>query len=262
MARRAPAQQEAELADSAFRVVIPARYASTRFPGKPLALLAGKTMIRHVHERAAASGAAEVIVATDDQRIAAECRNFGAVVAMTRGDHASGTDRVAEVARRCDWPADSVVVNVQGDAPLVPPASIAQVAALLAAHPAAAIATLCTPITAPADYANPNVVKVVVDRSGRALYFSRASIPAAAHGTTGSPEAWRHIGLYAYRVRSLQLLSATAPCRLEQCEHLEQLRALWLGLEIRVAQAAAAHGPDVDIPEDLAAVRRTLESID
>jgi 3-deoxy-manno-octulosonate cytidylyltransferase (CMP-KDO synthetase) len=168
---------------------------------------------------------------------------------------------VAEVARRCDWPADSVVVNVQGDAPLVPPVSIAQVAALLAAHPAAAIATLCTPISAAADYSNPNVVKVVADRAGRALYFSRASIPAAAHGTSRYPEAWRHIGLYAYRVRSLQLLSATAPCKLERWENLEQLRALWLGLEIRVAQAAAMHGPDVDTPEDLAVVSRALESI-
>jgi 3-deoxy-manno-octulosonate cytidylyltransferase (CMP-KDO synthetase) len=248
------------VAESAFRVVIPARYASTRFPGKPLVRLAGKTMIHHVHERATASGASEVIIATDDARIAGECRGFGAPVVMTGAEHVSGTDRIAEVARLRDWPADAIVVNVQGDSPLVPPASIAQVARLLADHPDAAIATLCTRITSAVDYTNPNVVKVVADKTGRALYFSRAPIPAMAHAADIAPEAFRHIGLYAYRVRELQLLSVTPPCALERCEKLEQLRALWLGLEIRVAEATAAHGPDVDRPEDVAAVERALTS--
>jgi 3-deoxy-manno-octulosonate cytidylyltransferase (CMP-KDO synthetase) len=253
--------EELQLAETGFRAVIPARFASTRFPGKPLALLAGKSMVRHVHERAVASGAAEVIVATDDARIAAECAGFGASVLMTRADHPSGTDRIAEVARLRGWGADSIVVNVQGDSPLVPPESIAQVASLLAGHPQAGIATLCTRIRSPAEYANPNVVKVVMDRVGRALYFSRAAIPAVAHGSEAMPEAWRHIGLYAYRVRDLELLTATAPCAIERCEKLEQLRALWLGLEIRVAEAAAVHGPDVDAPEDVNAVSRALSAM-
>ncbi len=248
------------MAESAFRVVIPARYASTRFPGKPLVRLAGKTMIRHVHERATASGASEVIVATDDARIVGECRDFGATVMMTSAGHVSGTDRIAEVARARAWPGEAIVVNVQGDSPLVSPASIAQVARLLVDHPGAAIATLCTRIASAVDYTNPNVVKVVADRDGKALYFSRAPIPAVAQGADVAPQASRHIGLYAYRVRELQQLSSTPPCLLERCEKLEQLRALWLGMEIRVAEAAAAHGPDVDTPDDVAAVERALAS--
>lgn len=241
-----------------FRVVIPARYASTRFPGKPLALLAGRPMIRHVFDRATASGAAEVVVATDDERIADAARAFGAPVVMTRADHASGTERVAEVAGLRRWGADTIVVNVQGDSPLTPARSVVQVAALLAENPRPAIATLCTPIASAAEFASPNVVKVVMDRSGRALYFSRAPIPCAAHGTTGLPEAWRHLGLYAYRVAGLQRLSEAPPCRLESVEKLEQLRALWMGMEVRVAVAEQAHGPDVDTPEDVALVEEFL----
>lgn len=241
-----------------FRVVIPSRYASTRFPAKPLALLAGKPMVRHVHERAAASGASAVIVATDDARIADAARAFGADVAMTRADHASGTDRIAEVAIARGWSPDAIVVNVQGDSPLVPPASIRQVAELLAAHPSAALATLCVPIAGEADYRSPHVVKVVATADGRALYFSRAPIPSTGHGVSGVPEAYRHLGIYAYRVAPLLALSRTAPCALETVEKLEQLRALWLGMEIRIAVAAAAHGPDVDTPEDVAVVEAYL----
>jgi 3-deoxy-manno-octulosonate cytidylyltransferase (CMP-KDO synthetase) len=225
-------------------------------------MLAGQPMIRHVWERAVASGAAETLVATDDARIAAAVRAFGAPVVMTRADHASGTERIAEVASARDWDAHAIVVNVQGDSPLVPTRSIVQVAALLAAHPHAAIATLCTPITSVAEYTSPNVVKVVADCEGRALYFSRAPIPSAAHGAAGSlPVAWRHLGLYAYRVGDLQRLAASPPCDLEQTEKLEQLRALWLGMEIRIGIAAERHGPDVDAPEDVEAVEAFLAAL-
>lgn len=241
-----------------FRVVIPARYASTRFPGKPLALLAGKPMIQHVYEKAAASGAAEVIVATDDARIAEAARAFGAAVAMTGAEHQSGSERVAEVARARAWRADAIVVNLQGDSPLMPSRSVAQVADLLAAAPQASMATLCTPITEAEDYRNPNVVKLVMDEAGRALYFSRAAIPSTSHGAQALPAAWRHLGIYGYRVGDLARLSAAEPCALEMVEKLEQLRALWLGMEIRVAQVIDAHGPDVDVPADLVAVERLM----
>ncbi|MCC7257679.1 MAG: 3-deoxy-manno-octulosonate cytidylyltransferase [Gammaproteobacteria bacterium] len=243
---------------TAFHVVIPARHASTRFPGKPLALLAGRPMIRHVHERGCQSGAASVIVATDDERIAAVARGFGAEVALTSASHTSGTERVAEVAEARAWPDDAIVVNLQGDSPLMPPENLRQVATLLADRPAAAVGTLCTRLTSTADHTNPNVVKVVMDRDGRALYFSRAPIPWAAHGTATAPEAWRHLGLYAYRVGDLRRLARAEPCQLETVEKLEQLRALWLGLEVRVGVAAAAPGPDVDTPDDVALVERHL----
>lgn len=244
-----------------FHVVIPARYASTRFPGKALAELDGKMIIQHVYERARASRASEVIVATDNVQIAEVCRHFGAQVAETRSDHESGTDRVAEVARKKGWPADSIVVNVQGDSPFIPPASIDQAADLLAKFESAAIATLCEKITDPASYRDANVVKVVCDEFGRALYFSRASIPALAHDIDQEtkvkmPDAWRHIGLYAYRVSALERLTNADSCYLEKWEKLEQLRALWLGMEIRVAIAMEEHGPDVDTPEDLETAAR------
>jgi 3-deoxy-manno-octulosonate cytidylyltransferase (CMP-KDO synthetase) len=247
------------MTDPVFRIVIPARHASTRFPGKALAELGGKPIIRHVCDAARASRAAEVVVATDDTRIAEVCAAFGAEVAMTRADHESGTDRVAEVAEQRNWPPDSIVVNVQGDAPLMPGASIDQVANLLADNVSADIATLCSAITDPAQFQDTNVVKVVFDTTGRALYFSRAPIPAVAHGSAdaeGALEAWRHIGLYAYRAESLIRLAHLPPCALEQREKLEQLRALWHGMEIRVGIATEAHGPDVDTPEDLVAVER------
>jgi 3-deoxy-manno-octulosonate cytidylyltransferase (CMP-KDO synthetase) len=249
--------------ETAFYVVIPARYASTRFPGKALATLAGKPMIQHVYERARSSRARSVIIATDDERIADAARHFGAPIQMTRDDHVSGSDRVAEVARELGWSSDSVVVNVQGDVPLIPSSSIDQVAQLLIDNPAAGMATLCTQITETSDYLDNNVVKVVFDASGRALYFSRAAIPCdAAARVSGGQElllnAWRHIGIYAYRAKTLQQITNTAPCALERLEKLEQLRPLWHGMEIRVAAAQESHGPDVDTPEDLRAAEGYL----
>ncbi len=241
-----------------FHVVIPARFASSRFPGKALADLAGRTVLEHVWRQARQSAAAEVLVATDDERIATVARRFGAEVVQTRASHRSGTERAAEVAAARRWPDDAVVVNCQGDVPLIAPASINQVAALLVAWPGVAMATLCTPIETLQEYRNPNVVKVVCAADGRALYFSRASIPSASHGagTSGDtanavPESFRHVGLYAYRAGALRQLAAAPPCVLEVTESLEQLRALWLGLEIRVALAGELLGPDVDTPEDL-----------
>jgi 3-deoxy-manno-octulosonate cytidylyltransferase (CMP-KDO synthetase) len=248
---------------TAFRVVIPARYESSRLPGKVLRELAGKCMLQHVWERASASAAIEVVVATDNDAVAAAASAFGAQVALTSIDCQSGSDRVAEVCAQQAWPEDSVVVNVQGDAPLLPPASINRVASLLLTHRNASIATLCTPLTSAEDYSDPNVVKVVFDRGGRALYFSRAAIPAAGHGSDGGWEAGaRHLGLYAYRVAALRELAATPPCELEQLERLEQLRALWLGMEIRIAVDPEAHGPDVDTEADLERVAALLAAAD
>jgi 3-deoxy-manno-octulosonate cytidylyltransferase (CMP-KDO synthetase) len=244
-----------------FRVVIPARHGSTRLSGKPLALLAGEPMILHVHRIALRSGAAEVIVATDDEQIRAACAAAGAVVEMTSAAHASGTDRIAEIAARRGWADEEIVVNVQGDEPLLPHSLIAQAASLLAANPAAAIATLATPIATDAEYLDPNVVKVVARADGMALYFSRAPIPWDRDGATPVPAsrerhrgARRHIGLYAYRVSALRALAAAPATGLELRERLEQLRALSIGLSIAVADAAEAPGPGVDTPEDLARV--------
>ena len=245
--------------ESGFRVVIPARFGSTRFPGKVLASLAGRPILQHVFEHAVQSGATEVVIATDDDRVRSVALDFGAAVVMTRADHASGTDRIAEVAAQAGWPDAAVVVNVQGDAPLLPSTSIAQVAALLQEHSAADMATLCTAIEDPRQYLDPNIVKVVMDRDGRALYFSRSPIPAAGHGDhVAAVESWRHLGIYAYRVAALVTLTGTGPCYLEKIEKLEQLRALWLGMEIRVGIARESLGPDVDTPEDLEAAARFL----
>jgi 3-deoxy-manno-octulosonate cytidylyltransferase (CMP-KDO synthetase) len=248
-----------------FRVVIPARYPSTRLPGKPLRLLAGKPMVQHVYERACASGAAEVIVATDDDRVLQACRAFGAPVLLTDPNHPSGTDRLAEVAALCGWHDDQIVVNVQGDEPLLPPANVAQAAQLLMADPGAAIATLATPIRSLHEFMDPNAVKVVAAANGRALYFSRAPIPwqrdSAADGLgsqTSFGTALRHVGLYAYRVVALRQLAAWAPSPLELAERLEQLRAMENGLAIAVAVAAEAPGPGVDTEADALAVERLL----
>ncbi len=248
-----------------FRVVIPARHASARLPGKPLALLAGTPMVLHVHRLAVRSGAVEVIVATDDERIRATCAAAGAAVEMTSAQHRSGTDRIAEIAGRRGWKADDIVLNVQGDEPLLPPALIARAAALLADNPRAAIATLATPIGTERDYFDPNVVKVVTRADGMALYFSRAPVPWDRDGSDAvpaSPErhrgARRHIGLYAYRVSALVALAAAPASTLELRERLEQLRALDLGLPILVEDAADAPGPGVDTAEDLARVDALL----
>lgn len=248
-----------------FTVVIPARYASTRLPGKPLADIGGKPMVVRVAERASKSGASDVVVATDDRRILEAVTAHGFRALMTRTDHASGTDRLAEVAKKLRLPARHIVVNVQGDEPLIAPALIRRVAENLAAHREAAISTAACRIRDAADIANPNVVKVVTDRNGLALYFSRAPIPYARDAwAAGKPgrvlpaglPALRHLGIYAYRCSFLHAYNRLAPAAIEQFEALEQLRALAHGYRISVAVSGAAPHPGVDTPRDLARVRR------
>ncbi|BAN47880.1 3-deoxy-manno-octulosonate cytidylyltransferase [Metapseudomonas resinovorans] len=249
----------------AFTVVIPARYASTRLPGKPLQDIAGKPMVQHVWEQARRSAAERVVVATDDARIVEACQAFGAEVLLTRVDHNSGTDRLAEVATQLGLASDAIVVNVQGDEPLIPPAIIDQVAANLAAHPEAGIATLAEPIQDVQALFNPNVVKVAADLNGLALTFSRAPLPWARDAFAVSREQLpaevpyrRHIGIYAYRAGFLHDFVAWGPCWLENTECLEQLRALWHGVRIHVADALEAPPAGVDTAEDLERVRRLL----
>jgi 3-deoxy-manno-octulosonate cytidylyltransferase (CMP-KDO synthetase) len=246
-----------------FSVVIPARYASSRFPGKPLADLGGRPMVVRVAERARASGAAEVIVATDHDGIAAAVKKFGYPVVMTRGNHVSGTDRIAEVAAKRRYAARAIVVNVQGDEPLIQPALIRRVARDLAAHREADIATACHPLDSARDLANPNVVKVALDREGYALYFSRAPIPWArdawARGVTRIPAglpAYRHLGIYAYRAAFLRAYTRLPSVAIERLEALEQLRALAHGFRIHCAITHAAPHPGVDTPADLKRIQR------
>jgi 3-deoxy-manno-octulosonate cytidylyltransferase (CMP-KDO synthetase) len=250
-----------------FRVVVPARYGSTRLPGKVLMPLAGRTVLEWVCERGRASRALQVLVATDDPRIAQAVSGFGVEVVMTASAHPSGTDRIAEVARLKRWRDEDVVVNLQGDEPLMPPALIDQVSDLLEAQPWAAIATLASALTTLEEYLDTSVVKVVADLRGRALYFSRAPIPWGREGAPdggGSSErvlagARRHIGLYAYRVDALKALAGLPPSPLERTERLEQLRALENGLAIVVAEAAERPGQDVNTAEDLDRARALLE---
>lgn len=250
---------------TAFTVVIPARYASTRLPGKPLQDICGKPMIQHVWEQACKSSAQRVVVATDDARIVEACNGFGAEVVLTRVDHNSGTDRLAEVASALGLAGDAIVVNVQGDEPLIPPAVIDQVAANLAAHPEAAMSTLAEPIEEVAALFNPNVVKVVTDQNGLALTFSRAPLPWARDAFAASRDQLpagvpyrRHIGIYAYRAQFLHNFVSWGPCWLEDTECLEQLRALFHGERIHVADALEAPQAGVDTQEDLERVRRLL----
>lgn len=245
-----------------FKVVIPARYASTRLPAKPLADIAGKPMVVRVVEVALKSRATEVVVATDDARVRDAVVAHGHVALMTRSDHPSGTDRIAEVALLCEWEPDVIVVNVQGDEPLLDPALIGEVAQALANDPGASIATAAHPLTDMAEFLNPNVVKVVTTSAGRALYFSRAPIPWHRDGFAGQREQFpsgflprRHIGLYAYRVGFLQRYGHLLPAPMEQWEALEQLRALWHGFHIHVIDCAHPPVPGVDTPEDLARVQ-------
>lgn len=244
-----------------FTVIIPARLASTRLPNKPLADLGGKPMVVRVAERAAQSGAARVVVATDHADIVAACAQHGIAVQMTRSDHPSGTDRIAEVAAALALAPDAVVVNVQGDEPLIDPALIAATAARISQ--AVPMATAAHPITAAAEVFNPNVVKVVLDKDGRALYFSRAAIPwhrdGFAQTTVDLPADYaplRHIGLYAYSNVFLQAYPQLAVSPLEQVEALEQLRVLWHGYPIAVHVTDSAPAAGVDTPEDLARVRQ------
>ncbi|SDW00497.1 3-deoxy-manno-octulosonate cytidylyltransferase (CMP-KDO synthetase) [Pseudomonas syringae] len=251
---------------AAFTVVIPARYGSSRFPGKPLKLIAGKPMVQLVWEQARKSSAERVVIATDDARIVEACQAFGAEVLLTRDDHNSGTDRLAEVATQLGLAADAIVVNVQGDEPMIPPAVIDQVASNLAAHPEAGISTLAEPIDDVTALFNPNVVKVSTDINGLALTFSRAPLPWARDALARSKDELpagvpyrRHIGIYAYRAGFLHDFVSWGPCWLENTESLEQLRALWNGVRIHVADALEAPPGGVDTPEDLERVRRLLE---
>ncbi len=251
-----------------FRVVIPARYASTRLPGKPLLDIAGRPMLAHVCERAFESGAESVVVATDDERIAEAASGLGCEVCITSPDHGSGTERLGEVIRTLGYRDDDIVVNLQGDEPLMPPVLLSQVAGDLNSHPDADVATLCTRIHTAGELFDPHVVKVVRDRAGNALYFSRAVIPwdrdAFAVTTEELPSAavhYRHLGLYAYRAGFVRRYVEMAPCELERMESLEQLRVLWHGGRIHLAEAAELPGPGIDTPEDLERVRQLLGNL-
>lgn len=247
-----------------FTVLIPARLASTRLPDKPLADIAGRPMVVRVADRARASGAAQVVVATDSEAIARACTEHGVHSVMTRADHPSGSDRLAQACELLQLPDAHTVVNVQGDEPLIDPALIDAVADLLQRHPEASMSTAAHAIEDPADARNPNVVKVVTDASGLALYFSRAPLPWWRDGYgTGTetitrlpqPRPLRHVGIYGYRAGFLKAFPALPPSPLEQAESLEQLRALWHGHRIAVHVASQAPGTGVDTPEDLARVR-------
>lgn len=246
-----------------FKAVVPARYASTRLPGKPLLDLGGKPMVVRVAERALASGAEEVLVATDHADVHAAVQACGLRVLLTRADHPSGTDRLAEVVSECGWDDETIVVNVQGDEPLIDPELIARTARQLA-ESGADIATVAHPIASPEEFFNPAVVKVVCRADGDALYFSRAPIPYARDHFARTPgrdslpagfQALRHIGLYAYRARFLRAYADLTPSYVEGCEALEQLRALWHGYRISVTLADDMPLPGVDTPEDAARVR-------
>lgn len=245
-----------------FKVVIPARFASSRLPGKPLADIAGKPMVVRVAERAGQSGAAEILVATDHEEVKAVVERHGYLAVMTRTDHASGTDRIAEVAALRGWDEADIVVNVQGDEPCIEPALIDRLARELSADAVAAAATVCHPLASAEEFFNPNVVKVVCDVRGHALYFSRAPIPwprdAFIERHDRLPEglpAKRHIGIYAYRVAFLRRYGALGTAPIEYFEALEQLRMLWHGFSIRVVQIDDVPEAGVDTAEDLVRIR-------
>ena len=244
-----------------FCVLIPARLASTRLPGKPLADIAGIPMVVRVAQRAAASAAERVVVAADSNAIVEACRAHGVEAVLTRSSHATGSDRLAETCELLRLADDEIVVNVQGDEPLIDPALIDSVAQLLELRAEASISTAAHAITHAADFTSPNVVKVVVDARGLAMYFSRAPIPwwrdGFAMGARALPPspALRHVGIYGYRARFLRAFPHLTPAAIEVTEALEQLRAMWHGYRIAVHVAARAPGPGVDTPEDLERVR-------
>ena len=253
--------------DEQFSVVVPARFASTRLPGKPLADIAGVPMIVRVARQALASGAREVVVATDNERVRTVVSDHGLDVMLTRSDHPSGSDRVMEVVSAKGWPNDHIVINVQGDEPMIPPAVIGQVAKLLAQHSNILIATLCEPVHDATLLFDPNIVKVVRDRVGRARYFSRAPIPWRRDDFSNEQRQdlaltqnawWRHIGIYGYRVAGLTRFCQLPPGVLERIELLEQLRLIENGIEIIVGEAVAAVPAGVDTPDDLERVRELL----
>jgi 3-deoxy-manno-octulosonate cytidylyltransferase (CMP-KDO synthetase) len=241
-----------------FTVIIPARFGASRLPGKPLLDIGGKPMLQHTFERAQLSGASAVHIATDDQRIFDAAKGFGASVLMTASTHRSGTDRLHEAAQMLGLSDNDVVVNVQGDEPLIPPAVINQVAANLEKHTEAGIATLCEVIANQAEIDNPNSVKVVFDKTGRALYFSRSTIPHSGSASAGN--CYRHIGIYGYRVAVLKQFILWPPAELELSEKLEQLRALYNGVEIHVARCKENIPPGVDTLHDLELVREFIKA--
>ncbi len=247
-----------------FTVVIPARFSSSRLPGKPLLLIGDKPMVQHVYERAQQSAAEKVIVATDDQRIMDAVNAFGGEVCMTSSTHLSGTDRIQEVAQQYQFPDDHIIVNVQGDEPLIPPAVIDQVATNLSQNTNAVAATLSEAILTKEDVVNPNIVKVVNDNSNMALYFSRAPIPHYRDGdvsdliANASPLPQRHIGIYAYRVSLLHDFITWPPATLESIESLEQLRILAAGKKIHIAEACEDVPGGIDTPEDLERIKQLL----
>ena len=241
-----------------FVIVIPARFASMRLPGKPLLDIAGKPMIQHVWQRAMESQAEQVLIATDDQRIADAAHAFGAEVAFTRADHPSGTDRLQEVAEQQGWSEQVAVVNVQGDEPLIPAIVINQVANVLLSNARADIATLCEAISDEQQFRDPNAVKVVCNEAGEALYFSRAPIAWPRDGILDKCWGYRHIGIYAYRAGFLHRYVSWPPCVLEQTEKLEQLRALYKGSVIQVKEACMPIPAGVDTQHDLEMVREHL----
>jgi 3-deoxy-manno-octulosonate cytidylyltransferase (CMP-KDO synthetase) len=246
-----------------FHVVIPARYASTRLPGKPLLLIGGRPLIQHVWQQAQASGARSVVIATDDERIVTAARRFGADCVMTAAHHESGTDRIAEVARARALAPEDIVVNLQGDEPLMPPEVIRQVAQALESAPHAGISTALSPVHSLSEFLDPNCVKALRAQDGRALYFSRAPVPWPRDSTQDERPAayagaWRHIGIYAYRVRSLLQFAAWPPSALEMTEKLEQLRALERGMQIQTVVLQQTPPGGVDTPQDLARVREAL----
>lgn len=247
-----------------FYVVIPARYASTRLPGKPLLDIAGKPMVVWVAERAKNSGAKQIVVATDDLRIVNTVKRHGHQAMMTRADHVSGTDRIAEVALAQQWPDGAIIVNVQGDEPLIEASLIVEVANALNEHPESVMATACHAIHCKADFLNPNIVKVVLDSRSNALYFSRAPIPyprdvfAANLDLPGGMPIYRHIGIYAYRAKFLKQYASLQVSELEQIESLEQLRVLHHGYKISVSISQNAPAAGVDTQEDLDYVRSIM----
>jgi len=250
---------------SAFKVVIPARYGSSRLPGKPLLMIAGKPMVFHVCDRAKEAGAEQIVVATDDRRILDAVNDYGFDAVMTRTTHESGTERLAEVAEIFQWHQDDIIVNLQGDEPLIPAEYISLAAQSLAAQSIAGIATLAAEIVESEEIFNPNAVKVVLDKLNYALYFSRAAIPWDREGfkqqqigSVKSDTYFRHIGMYAYRVSFLQRYVQWDASALERIEMLEQLRILWEGEKILVAKVAKAPEPGVDTQEDLLRVERSL----
>ena len=258
-------QQQAR--DTQHAIVIPSRYAATRLPGKPLRLVAGRPLIEHVWQRACETNIDTIVVATDDHRVRQTAEGFGAQVVMTNADHTSGTDRIAEVANKRDWPDDKIVINLQGDEPCMPPTLINTVAHALGQHLRAGVATLATPIHAKDDVFDPNIVKVVLNDHDMASYFSRAPIPwsRSAFGATPEPDTLpqngqflRHLGLYAYRVGALRRIASAPPSPCEKIECLEQLRALAIGENIHVTVVDKAPSPGVDTERDLLRAEKEL----